>query len=781
MLRRFLLLILCSLALCSSTWGQKTVYFERDMKEVTVKPKRQRYKRKGNPAVELMRKVIAAKGEHSLEKNDFVSYYKYQRITAGFNNITQEQADSLSILQGAFLKKQVEYCPQTDQYILPLYYVETATHHIWRRHPKMERNYVLGTNSAGLTDLLPIGENINTITTSIFCDVNIYDNEITMLERRFTSPLSSRAAISFFQFFIEDTVVVDNKPCIQLNFVPQNPQDFGFSGRIWILNDSTYRVHKCLLSLPLRSSVNYINSLAIEQRFTDLPNGQRVLQTDDMFAELGVLKGQRFGMVHRATNYTHISTDSIPDKSFEKSDFLREGTARIKDPNFWAQHRVDTLSGAENNLSNLATSFKDLKGSGWFLYLMRAVINNYFETSAVQDNSYFDIGPIMSMISHNDIDGYRFRLGGQTTALLHPKLFFKGYAAYGKQSQNWYGMGEVEYSFLRKQQSPLEFPRNSIAVQVQKDVFSPADMMWQHGRDKDNVWTSFKWQSVNHMMYQKHALMRYEVETNNHLGFKLQTKVAQVEPCGALFYRRLDGEMVDHLNMTELMASVRWAPGEEVINSKQRRHVVNHNNPVFTLAHTVGLKDVFGSDYHYNLTELTAFQRIWLNSYGRIDLNLRGAVQWNRVPFPHLLMPVANNSYIITRDMFNMINNMEFVNDRYLSFMAEWDLSGKLLNRIPLIKSLKLREVIGFKALYGHLSDKNNPDLHPGAHDLFEMPTLNGNPIVHPMGDVPYMEASIGLHNILKILRIDYVYRLNYHDYPGVQKHGVRCCLEFNF
>lgn len=761
--------------------SQKTIYVERDLKEVTVKPKKQRYKRKGNPAVELMRKVIDAKSSHSLEQNDFVSYYKYQRITTGFDNISQEKADSMKILQRPLLKQQVEYCPQTDKYILPLHYMETVTHHLWRREPKQERNYVLGTNSEGVTDLLPIGDEVNTVVQSIFTDINIYDDVIPFLERRFTSPLSSRAAITFFQFFIEDTLVVDDKPCIQLSFVPQNPQDFGFSGRLWILNDSTYRVHKGLLKLPLRSSVNYITDLAIEQRFTDLPNGQRVLQTDDLFAELAVIKGNRAAFVHRATNYTQISTDSIPDEALHKSDILREGTAKIDDPAFWAQHRVDTLSKAESQLQNAMNTLQQLRGAGVILYAVRAIINNYFETSRYTNQSKIDIGPVMSMYSNNFIDGPRARLGFQTTAKLFPKLFFKAYGAYGFRSKNWYGMGEIEYSFLRKEQSPHEFPRHSITAQFRQDVFSPADMMWQNGRDKDNVWTSFKTQDVTHMMFQRHALLRYEVETNNHIDFKLQAKHARITPCGDLFYRRLDGEMVEHLYTSDVMLSVRWAPGEEVINSKQRRHYVHHNNPIFTISHTFGIKGVLGSQYNYNVTEVTAYKRIWLNSYGRISLNLRGAVQWNRVPFPLLLMPVANNSYIITRDMFCMINNLEFVNDRYLSFQAEWDLSGKLFNRIPLLKKLKLREVIGFKALYGHLSDKNNPALHPGDHDLFEMPSRDGQTIVHEMGNVPYMELNVGIHNILKVLRIDYVYRINYHDFPGVKKHGVRFALEFDF
>ena len=226
---------------------------------------------------------------------------------------------------------------------------------------------------------------------------------------------------------------------------------------------------------------------------------------------------------------------------------------------------------------------------------------------------------------------------------------------------------------------------------------------------------------------------------------------------------------------------MRWAPGEEVVNTKQRRHVTSHNAPALSVAHTFGLSGICGADYRYNMSEITAYKRIWLYSYGRIDMNLNLGAQWNRVPFPLLVLPVANNSYIITRGMFSMINNLEFINDRYASLNVEWDLSGKLLNRIPLIKHLKLREVIGFKALYGHLTDRNNPALHPGAHDLFEFPSRNGECIVHPMGSTPYMELNVGLHNILKIIRIDYVRRLNYLNYPGVKKHGVRFCIDFDF
>ena len=780
-MRRIIIVLFLWSFICSLYAQVKETVREYDLKEVTVKPKRQRYRRKENPAVELMRKVIAAKGQNDLHANDYCKYYRYQRMTFAFNDIDPHSADSLRLLKRPLLQRQVEWCEQIEKFILPFSYNETASMHLYRREPKTERNYILGTNTEGVTDWFQIGDMFNTVLKSVFTDVNVYDDVLTLLERKFTSPLSSRAAISFYQYFIHDTVMVDNEKVIRLNFVPQNPQDFGFSGWIYVLADSTWRVQQCTLHLPVRSSVNFVNNLVLQQSFITLPNGQRVLYKDDLYAELGVVKSQKAFLVHRATNYTDYSTEPLADVQFLPSDQRREGTTNQEDEAFWERFRTDTLTQSERNMKSLMAEIQQNPKWRFPLFLLKTVTQNYIETSRQGHKNYFDLGPVNTFVSHNSIDGWRFRLGGLTTANLHPNLFLKGYGAYGKDSRRWYGMGQVEWSFLKKQYSSIEFPRHSIMVNYLNDVVSPSDLMWQNGRDKDNAFVSFKASPVNHMLLTRQWTAAWEYETNSHFDFKLTWKNATWEPRGELFYRRLDGQMVDHLRTAEITAFIRWAPGEEVVNTKQRRHVTNHNAPAFSVAHTIGLKGICGAEYSYHMSEITAYKRVWLYSYGRIDMNLNMGAQWSRVPFPLLVLPVANNSYIITRGMFSMINNMEFINDRYASLNVEWDLSGKLLNRIPLIKRLKWREVIGFKTLYGYLSDRNNPDLNPGAHDLYEFPSSQGQTIVHPMGNVPYMEINVGLHNILKFIRIDYVRRLNYLNYPGVKKHGVRFCVDFNF
>lgn len=751
----------------------------KELDEVLVKPKKQRYRRKNNPAVVLMEKVIAAKENHDLKQNEFYRYDKYQRITFGFNNITQEFVDSGFLRHYPTLVKQVEFCPQTQTRILPMTYNETASEHIFRKNPETSRDFIRGTHSEGITDLLRTGEIGTVMLQRFFTDVNIYDNSINLLERYFTSPLSSTTAISFYQYFIMDTVMIDNDSCIELSYVPQNPQDFGFSGRLWIINDGTYRVKRCLIHLPVRSSVNFISNLTIEQDFATLSNGQRILVKDNMIVEMGALKKFHNMFLKRTTSYTGFDFSPIPDEQFLEREQPREGTVVVEDDKFWQLHRTDSLTRSEATMPNMIRSIQNAKGYGWIMWIVRAFIENYVETAPPGKKNYVDFGPVNTIVSSNFIDKVRFRLSAQTTANLHPQLFLKGYVAYGIRDKKWKYLGEVEYSFLKKQYSQEEFPRNSITFSTRYDVMAPSDALLP--TDKDNVFTSFKTQTVDQMAYFRHYNLRYVYEFDNNFSITTQLRHLTQNPTGSLFYRTLAGSMVDELTQSEATLSLRYAPGEKTIVTKQRRKAVSHNYPVFTLLHTAGFKGILGGDYNSNYTEISASKRFWLNSYGRIDIYARAGAQWNRVPFPLLIMPAANNSYIIQRNMFNMINNMEFINDRFVSLDVQWDLSGKLLNRIPLIKRLKWREVIGFKALYGHLTDKNNPNMRPEANDLYEFPSRNGNTTSFVMGNTPYMELNVGLHNIFKILRVDYVRRLNYHNLPNVKKNGVRLSLQFDF
>lgn len=751
--------------------------------EVVVKPKREKYSRKNNPAVELMKKVIAHKKNNKLSENDYYQYNKYQKITMSLNDVTPEMLEKGMYKKMPFLKDQIELCEETNKFILPISVDETASQKIYRKHPKSEKTIIKGMSSTGVNELFATGDMLSTVLKDVFTDVNIYDNDIRLLQYPFISPISSSDAISFYKFYIMDTTFVDKDKCFHLTFVPNNSQDFGFTGHLYVLADSSYTVKKCTMNLPKKSGVNFVDNMDIIQEFEQLPNGEWVLKTDDMIVEMTLMKIMQGFQIRRTTRYSDYAFDELPQQLFKrKGAEIKEADAMMRGDDFWNQYRPVPLTQTESSMDMLVKRLEQMPGFKYVIFVLKAFIENFVETGTKEHPSKVDIGPVNTMISNNYIDGLRLRMSAQTTANLNPHLFFKGYYAYGFKDHRSKYMGEVEYSFNKKEYLPREFPKNSITFSYQYDVMSPTDKFLK--TDKDNVFVSFKTSTVDQMSYVRNIALKYENETQFGLKTTVEVKHSTDEPTGGLAYITNDDQktLVPEIQTMEASLAFRYAPGETFVNTKQRRIPVSFDAPVFTLSHTAGFKGVLGGEYNYNLTEIGLYKRFWFSSWGKIDMFVKGGAQWNKVPFPLLIMPAANLSYILQRETFNLINNMEFLNDRYASLDVSWDLNGKIFNRIPLLKKLKWREAIGFKMLYSHLTDKNNPMKHPGDSELFLFPTRDGRPTSFVMDPkTPYMECSVGIHNIFKILHIDYVRRLNYLDHPDANKWGVRFMVMMTF
>lgn len=751
--------------------------------EVVVKPKREKYSRKNNPAVELMKKVIAHKNNNKLSENDYYQYNKYQKITMSLNDVTPEMLEKGMYKKMPFLKDQIELCEETNKFILPISVDETASQKIYRKHPKSEKTIIKGMSSTGVNELFATGDMLSTVLKDVFTDVNIYDNDIRLLQYPFISPISSSDAISFYKFYIMDTTFVDKDKCFHLTFVPNNSQDFGFTGHLYVLADSSYTVKKCTMNLPKKSGVNFVDNMDIIQEFEQLPNGEWVLKTDDMIVEMTLMKIMQGFQIRRTTRYSDYAFDELPQQLFKrKGAEIKEADAMMRGDDFWNQYRPVPLTQTESSMDMLVKRLEQMPGFKYVIFVLKAFIENFVETGTKDNPSKVDIGPVNTMISNNYIDGLRLRMSAQTTANLNPHLFLKGYYAYGFKDHRSKYMGEVEYSFNKKEYLPREFPKNSITFSYQYDVMSPTDKFLK--TDKDNVFISFKTSTVDQMSYVRNIALKYENETQFGLKTTVEVKHSTDEPTGGLAYITNDDQktLVPEIQTMEASLAFRYAPGETFVNTKQRRIPVSFDAPVFTLSHTTGFKGVLGGEYNFNLTEVGLYKRFWFSSWGKIDMFVKGGAQWNKVPFPLLIMPAANLSYILQRETFNLINNMEFLNDRYASLDVSWDLNGKIFNRIPLLKKLKWREAIGFKMLYGHLTDKNNPMKHPGDSELFLFPTRDGRPTSFVMDPkTPYMECSVGIHNIFKILHIDYVRRLNYLDHPDANKWGVRFMVMMTF
>ena len=754
----------------------------QELAEVTVKSRRNRYSRKDNPAVELMRRVVAAKKKTDLSNNDYYRYNKYEKLTLALNDLTPQQLESPFFTKKPWLLNQVEVNPYTNKLVLPVSVDETVSQKFYRKSPKDEKNIIQGQTSTGINDYFQTGDIINTVVKDVFTNVDLYQDDIRILQRPFTSPMSEKG-IGFYRYYIEDTLAIGQDSCIHLAFVPNNMQDMGFRGDLYILKDSTLHLRRCQLSIPKQSNVNFVESLQVLQEYEKLPDGQWVLTTDDMITELQLFDFISAGaIVTRITRYSDYDFSEVPNKIFHgQKKEVTEADAQMRDKAFWDQYRQVELTRSENSMDKFMENIQNMKGFKYIIYGLKTIVENSMETG---DPNYVDICPINTLLTRNYVDGWRTRLSAKTTANLNKHFFLSGYYAHGWGSHRNYYDAEMTYSLNAKKYLPHEFPRRTMTIQSSQDICSPNDRFMES--DKDNIFVAMKWAETNKMMSYNRQKVSFEYETDWGLKAIISGKTEENEAFGAMNYQTLDKPFVpinsktgngEYLRTTEASFYVRYAPGETYINNKLRRRVINLDAPVFSLSHTIGFNGILGGDYNFHLTEAHIFKRFWLNSWGKFDVDLKGGIEWDQVPYPLLIMPASNASFIIQKNTFSLINTMEFVNDRYVSLMLAWDMNGKILNRIPLAKKLYWREYLGVRMLWGDLSDKNNPEKNPGNPRLMYFP--EGTNIMNP--NRPYMEMVVGVHNIFKFFRVEYVKRLTYKDLPSAPHWGMRYGVSLTF
>lgn len=762
------------------------------LNEVVVKARKDKYSRKNNPAVEFMKKVISNKKHQKLEENDYYRYNKYEKMKLSINDITEESMKKGIYKKYAFIKDQVERSLVTGKMILPISVQETVSEVVYRKNPEDKKEIIHGVNNNGIEEYFSSGEMLGTILKEVFANVNIYDNEIRLLRQRFVSPISDNS-ISFYKFYLMDTVKIEDRECVHLTFVPQNSQDFGFTGHLYVLKDSTYAVRKCIMNLPKNTGVNWVNNMNIVQKFHQLSNGNWALTDDDVTVDLSWDKNKTSQslQVEKLTKYSDYSFEEVDKRIFKfKGDLIKEANMLNKDESFWQKFRKVPLTKNESNMDVFMNKLGQIPGFKFIIFGTKALIENSIELGTKDKPSKIDIAPVNTMVTSNYVDGLRLRLSAMTTAKLNPYLFADGYLAYGFKDKRWKYNAKLSYSFLKRDFVVWEFPKHFISASYSYDVMSPMDKFLF--TDKDNVFVSFKTTTVDQMSYIRDAVINYELEQRNGLSVKAMLRHRNDEPAGILQYIPnvrdennnivLGTSPIKDITTSEINLTLRYAPGERFVNTKQRRIPVSLDAPRFSISHTMGLKGVLGGQYNFNRTEASIWKRFWLpSSWGRVDFSIKGGVEWNKVPFPLLIMPEANLSYITQNETFCLINNMEFLNDRFASLSMSYNMNGKLFNRIPLLRKLNWREMFRVRMLWGTLTDKNNPFKSKDDY-LFDFPRRNGQYTSHVMDPkMPYIEASFGIYNIFKLLHIEYVHRFTYLNYPNINKNGLRFMIQTVF
>ena len=752
-----------------------------EISEVVVKPKREKYTRKDNPAVELIKKVIAHKNDNRIEAKPEYQTEVYEKLSLSLDNFNPNLDKNKFLKKFKFIKNYLDTSEFNGKPILTVSVRENLSDFYYRKSPKAEKTIVRAKRMQGIDKTLDDGGGITSNLEEIFKSINIFDNNIPILLNRFVSPLSSTLATTYYHYYIMDTLDVGGDKCVDLAFVPANSESYGFTGRLYITLDGNYAVKKVLLNTPANINLNWVDKLRIEQEFKQMPDSTWVLDQENTFVNFYMVKGTQQLYAHQLRNYDNYNFNvQNADSVFGLLGALHVLPEATAQPDtFWTHNRPIPLKEKEDALKDLLGQLRKVPAFNAIIKTAEILITGYIPTANDKKVTKFDFGPMNTTFSANHLEGFRMRVGGMTTANLNPYWFASGYLAYGTNDRKIKYNLKLTHSFTKKEYHEGENPVNNLSFIQEYDVYTPGqDFLFT---SKDNIFVAWKvGEPVTKMQYIRKSVLQYEKEWLNGLTWKSWIMNQNNEAAGTLQYIKRDesGNLyhIKDFTTSEIGTQLRFAPGERAYNGRSGKESVfnlSKDAPVFKLSHQLGIKGVLGGDYNYNHTEISAEKRIWLSSFGHIDAQVKAGKVWDKVPFPLLILPNTNQSVTIQPEAFHMMNALEFVTDQYVSFNATYYLKGWILNRIPGIKWLRLREVLSFNMIYGGLTDKNNPTLTPG---LFLLP--DGT---QPLGSTPYMECSVGLENIFKILRIDYYRRLTYLDHPDIKKGGIRIALRFTF
>ncbi len=743
--------------------------------EVVVRRGKEKYSKKNNPAVAFAERLRDAGPLTDPRRNSRFNYRKYEKITFGLNNVSFGPSGDGANHGGGrfdFMREHLDTSEITGKTIVPMAIKEKLSRVLYRREPEAVKEYRLGIRQQGIDEAFD-ASSIQTLLDDAFREIDLYQNDVAILRNRFVSPLSSIAP-DFYKFYLTDTVFLpDSARCVELSFAPRNPATFGFIGRMLVEDDSAMFVRNVRMNVPPSINLNFIDFLQITQNFDKAFDGSRLKTLDDFYVEMSVMPGTPSVFARRVVAYDDFSfgvteRDEILDMlGSEYSDPM----VYARDDDFWERSRLVETSRGESRVGDMMSTLRRWPLFYWGEKFANRLIEGYVP---VGKNSKFDIGPINTFVSHNSLEGWRPRIGGMTTASLNPHLFLRGYVAYGIDDRRFKYGAEVEYSFNRKKRHPGEFPIHSVKISEKYDL----DRLGAHlvSGNQDNFFNSFGRSGNKLMSYRRQTRLDYTLELDNHLSFKAGFCLERQETSPWVLFRMGDGSSLNHYDEACFSLAVRYAPGEKFLERQDGRLNIGNDRVVFELNQLYAPKGLLGSRFAINRTELSASRRIWLSAFGFIDAKVGVGHLWSRSPYPNLPLANSSQSYIIQSRTFTLMNPMEFVADTYAEWFITYQARGAIFNYIPLLKKLKLREVFSFRGWWGHLSENNRPWLHP---ELFSFPDHASAKMLEGM---PYMEVAVGIDNILRCLRVDYVWRVSQRrGLSASSRSGLRLGLHVTF
>lgn len=744
---------------------QAAMEVDYQMLDAIVISERGRYRNRNNPAVELLQKVIDNKARHRPGRFPYQKAETYEKTLIALSEVPRFIQQNWLTKGYRFIFENKDSTLVPGYTLLPAFLEETFSTQYRGGAIGPTRTYIRARKMTELDPRYVDNSHIRTYLRFLQQELDLYSKDIMIAGKAFLSPIADIGPY-FYRYYITDTVAHEGRSFAELSFLPRNAKSYLFSGKMEVdLKD--YGIRKAHLQVDKHANFNWLKRLNIHftykrsKRYGYLPEQAEF----EILAGLPATKTGVYAARTQTFNSYEIGNEPPGNMLFERSGSLD------KPDEFWVENRPLPLTPSERQTY---VNMEKLRGNQAFKRTLSWV--SFLSDGFVQAGP-LDVGPLEYAYSFNSLEGNRIRLGGKTGRDAERPYFLQGYLAYGTRDTRFKYYLHAAHSLNKR---PIaRFPAHYLEASYQQDIRQPGfEMGFLNG---DSFFQSFRRDDQERYLFKRRIELRHVLEFKNHLAIRTHFARLYQEAAYGLTFRngRQRPDTLGGLTHGELGLRLRWAPGEQIIQKQLERTNIPNQLPVFSVQYTLGIQGLFGGGYNFQRLQASAFKRFYLSQLGMTDATINAGYIWGDLPYLLLDIPNANASYILSPDSYQLLNEMEFVNDRFLKIDLQHHFQGLLLNRIPLIKKLGWRESAGIKVLYGGLRPENDPAYNPGA---IRFPlSEQGTPSTFAMGQKPYMEFNAGIENILNFLQIQYIRRLSYLGHPDVDRDGFRFSIKFDF
>ena len=711
------------------------------------------------PSTILHKKVIAHKSINDKEKLESYEYEVYNKVQLDLNNIGDKFQERDMVKRLDLIMDYLDSA-ENGKSFLPVILSESVSDYYYKKNPKKKREVVQATRISGVENL-----ELNQFLGDMYLDVNVYENNLSLFNKSFISPVSDYAR-NFYRFYLEDSMFIDNYWCYKLTFTPKRTGDMTFIGEMWI-HDTTYAVKQFTAHIAPWTNINYVQDLFIEHEFEQVAPEVWMLTSERMVADLKVTKKTElygfFGRRHSTRRNFVINNERPSDFYHSNSTVELSEGASNRSEEYWSKVRHTPLSVQEEGIDEMVDSLNTIR----FFKVLKNTI--YMFTTGYYPAGKIEVGDAFALFSFNQVEKFRLALALRTSNAFSRRIEFGGRLAYGFGDKKFKYGGSIRFNITPKKRGMLSLYYSYDLEQIGQSPTAAAI--------GSTFGTLFRTGPLDKLTFVEKIGINLEKDIGKDVilygGFEWKEYVA----IGKANYIKPNLETgiddtIRRVQTTEFIARYRWAKNEEFISGSFDRKSVRSKYPIISVQGIFGVKDILGGDYNYQKLDL--FIQHWapIGILGRIKYELNGGYIFGTAAYPFLKVHEGNQSYWLMDNAFNKMDFFEFISDKYVAGFIENHWDGLFFDRIPLIKKAKLRLVTTVRAVYGQIDQRHFAEMR--------LPEFTKS-----FGKKPYVEVAMGIENILKLGRVDVFWRLTHLD-PGVKvtdikAFGVRAKYVINF